>query len=530
MRADLASQKGFGDLFEKEAAVSARLNHAGIVQVFDFGAIDGRPFISMEYVEGADLASLLDTSPNQRLPVSVVSEIGQQVCRALAHAHHRQDLRGQPIGIIHGDISPSNILLSCDGQAKLTDFGLARLRSATGSNKQIAGKYSYMSPEQASGEETSASSDLFSLGLVLYEMFTGQRAYPLCDPPVDTLRDILAGNHRSAMAVDPALAGPIDQFLTKALMRSASDRFASAVEMGQALGRACPPCGPEPLAGRIRDFLHQTRGEACLSPEPTMPAISPVYDPEATATVNTGRRPLWVLLVLLVLFWGAGFGWWWLHSAPVTQPPLRTLPVRPTIAPVSPKEAKPAPAQAIRYPQAPSAPQPNRPKHVVRPAGPTKPAIAVPPANGTAPKTDAHTGWTVASDSPPPSTIQPPPAGLELTVDPAYETVMDHRRTDSRTLHIGDRRPHLVQLRPVDKGMPVVNLRLEPGSDGASWRLTASARPWLYISLDGKPSGQTPRSRISLPTGTSVVQLHRNDWHIRVGLTTRPPPTDGKTP
>ncbi len=493
----LASKADFAGLFETEAAMAAMLNHVNIVQVFDHGCIDGRSFLTMEYVEGPDLASLITALGDEPFPPAVASELGVQVCRGLAHAHARKDLRGRPVGIVHGDVSPSNILLSLDGVAKLVDFGLSRLRSSAGGAGVVTGKYSYMSPEQATGGPLSPRSDLFSLGLILYELFVGKRAYPLADPPSRTLEAVRTGKH---LGPDQASGGSLDpsicRVLDRALALDQRQRHESASDLSRELAAACRPCGPEELSTFLARVDPQPGDRQGSTPEPTEVAGRPVspHRPE-TETIQTAetaesaegrsRSHTWLagLLGLAVVFWGVGIGWWLLHSPPPPRPspPTVTRPVAPkgltaTLAPPPHKESVPVPV-----------PVPEK--------KPTRPA------------------------EPPPEPDPAPQPKIEIRFDPHLTAVLDHNPFDGRSIRILDERPHLVRLSPSNGGPPEVLLRLlPPGGAQAGWRLTVGSTPWMRIRLDGRPRGQTPRSGLVLARGTSTLELHRDDVTVRLIL------------
>lgn len=225
-------------IFEDTAAAAARLNHPNVVAIHDIDEIDAQPYIVMEYVPGRTLHQILER--RGRLSPSVVSGIARQIALGLAHAHRR--------GVIHCDIKPSNLLLAPDGRVKIADFGLARAihrTSAVAHDGMIGGTPAYMAPEQADGRPQDARSDLFALGVTLFELLTGKRPF---DVPSHfalrtsrTLRNLLQG-------ALPLGTGPLAGVLERLLQPRPEDRCASAVELLNALqGRALAAPRPLPL-------------------------------------------------------------------------------------------------------------------------------------------------------------------------------------------------------------------------------------------------------------------------------------------
>jgi serine/threonine protein kinase len=194
IRKEFADQPEFTRMFVDEAKIALGLNHANIVQVFDFGQVHGSFYLAMELVEGLDLMGLMHTvrARGERMPVVIAAYIAHQAASGLAYAHQRRDDFGTPLGIVHRDISPHNIMLSLAGTVKILDFGIARTaaraRSVEGgavirergddsTDVTIQGKIAYMSPEQARGGPLDQRSDIYSLGVVLYELLSGELVF-----------------------------------------------------------------------------------------------------------------------------------------------------------------------------------------------------------------------------------------------------------------------------------------------------------------------------------------------------------------
>ena len=215
-----------------EAKVLCHLGHQSIVQVYELGHEDGIPFMAMEFVDGIDCARLLTRIIREKSPppAGLVLYIMDHVLSALKLAHERKDGLGNPIGIVHRDISPSNILLSWTGEVKVTDFGIAKgsHRSRMTDAGQMRGKYAYMSPEQTRGEGIDGRSDIFSCGIVMYELLTARRLFT-GKSDADVLSAV-QGLSVEAMDLSP-LARPLVSILLLALARDRDARYQGAGEM-----------------------------------------------------------------------------------------------------------------------------------------------------------------------------------------------------------------------------------------------------------------------------------------------------------
>lgn len=232
----------FKEMFAREARLVARLSHSNVVQVHDFDEVEGLGFyIAMELVEGCDLAALWRSvlEQGQLLPVSLSVRIVLEVAAALAHAHELVDGGGgRGLGLVHRDISPQNVLLSRDGAVKLTDFGIAKAfdaASAEGTRSGVLkGKFAYMSPEQARGEPLDGRSDLFSLGVVLWELLCGERLFREADD-LATLQAVRRKTVPPPSSVNPEVSAALDAVVLRALERDIGARYQSAAELIEAL-------------------------------------------------------------------------------------------------------------------------------------------------------------------------------------------------------------------------------------------------------------------------------------------------------
>jgi serine/threonine protein kinase len=227
-----------------EAKVAGLLSHANIVQILDLGQVDGVWYIAMEYVQGPDLGAVLRrcNSKGLSLPVPHTVFTAIELLKGLEYAHQRQVMRGGrpvPLNIIHRDVSPPNILLSMQGEVKLTDFGIARashkaLETATG---VIKGRFDYMSPEQAGGSRNlDQRSDLFSVGVVLYQMLTGKHPFR-CESEFATIDRIRTGRYDPVSSVNPGVPFTLETIVDRALRVDCNERYPSATAFKEALDK-----------------------------------------------------------------------------------------------------------------------------------------------------------------------------------------------------------------------------------------------------------------------------------------------------
>ncbi len=228
----LLQDEEFVNLFIDEARIAVQLLHVNIVQVFDLGEVDGQYYMAMEYVHGLDLSRVVTRARNiGPFPIPLALFITAEVLKALQFAHERVDESGRQMHIVHCDISPQNILISYAGEVKITDFGISRAAfQASEQHKVIRGKYAYMSPEQVEGKPLSGQTDLFSVGIVLYEILTGRRLFKMRTRD-ETLARVRRAEVPSPRAYRPEISEDLEGILLRALARQPAARFASAGEM-----------------------------------------------------------------------------------------------------------------------------------------------------------------------------------------------------------------------------------------------------------------------------------------------------------
>ncbi len=531
---ELMADPSFVELFEREARLAAALQHRNIVQVFDFGRHEDGAWIAMEYVHGVDLKAVLDQQGGLPLPLAV--EIGIGCARGLQYAHQSTDARGRALHVVHRDVSPQNVLLSFQGDVKLADFGLAHAAARdTGGDGGLRGKYAYMSPEQADGREVGAASDLFSLGVVLYEALSGHRAFFTPEGTEAILTRVRAA--RPLVPIEETeVPAPLAAVVARAMAQAPTDRFPDGGAFAEALREAARASGlasGEETLGEwlTRRFPDQAQGnlagvsmltpleitEAADAPITTHP---PVIAPEVTATAErpisetpirgeaptvdslppvpppgSGRRGLFLaLLALLVVGTLAVIP----RSMPVVAPdagvvlvaavadasapePVVDAAPKPVVVDAAPK---PAVVDAAPKPVVVDA-EPRRPKRPVRPARPVKDAAvadaarverpARPLVDSTPEKEPAH------------------PTGPRVKVVDGWRVI-----------------PKSGLLLRVSGGAgPPVTIRLRPRPTHLG--ATVDAQPWGHILVDGKKMGEAPKAYIPLRPGKRRLEVRGPD-------------------
>ncbi|MCA9521281.1 MAG: serine/threonine protein kinase [Myxococcales bacterium] len=234
----LTKNEKFVAMFLDEARLSMRLNHANIVTVFDVGVADNTYFIVMEFVDGVNLRKLLEILSERgiRLPLKVAVFIIMEVCKGLAYAHEKKDQQGRPIGVVHRDISPPNVLISRSGEVKITDFGLAKATTQVEFTDPgvVKGKFSYLSPEAAEGQPVDHRTDIFAAGILLYEIIANRRLF-LGKSDYHTVELIRQAKVPSLRKYNSEVDEELEAIVMTALTKEPSQRSQSARQFGDAL-------------------------------------------------------------------------------------------------------------------------------------------------------------------------------------------------------------------------------------------------------------------------------------------------------
>lgn len=280
----LAHDRRLGEAFLREAGVAARLSHPNIVRVLELGEAGGGFFFTMEYVEGCDVRAL---GP---LPVAFAAQIVADAARALDGAHSARDGAGRPLGVVHGDVTPKNLLVSAEGVTRLIDFGLAKVRSNRDEDS-AGGTWEYLAPEHALEGTADERSDQFSLGVVAWELLTGRRLFA-GDTDTLTLDQVVACRVTVPRQVNAEVPPELDAIVMRMLAREPAARFPRCLDVAEGLERWLASSRAGDVRGEL-GRLAQRRAE----PEPLAPSAAPLV-PTARAAPppmhpSTGPLTVW---------------------------------------------------------------------------------------------------------------------------------------------------------------------------------------------------------------------------------------------
>jgi TonB family protein len=394
---NLTDSDEFVRMFIDEAKLAAQLSHNNIIHIYDLGKIDRSHYIAMEFIEGWDLRSILEECRSRgiTMPIELALYITTLLASALDYAHNKRDFDNQALGLVHRDVSPQNVLISFEGDVKLCDFGIAKAASKASQTRAgaLKGKLQYMSPEQAWGKDIDHRSDIFSLGLVLFEMLTSEKVFSGTSElsVLEQVRDTII---TAASMKNPDVDPEIDRIAFLALNAERDNRYQSAQEMQRDLERVMRQKGWSPDRGSVAAFLktlgagveasHEQAETPPAEPvrsaskpvapavSPTRPAAPPAKSPppgkrrdspfgpdddlqfgQSSADKPTppvfdldghssgisssrvrkggGNQRMWMLLGLLALVAIVGGGWWIFFSdgSPERPPIARAAPVVP---------------------------------------------------------------------------------------------------------------------------------------------------------------------------------------------------------
>lgn len=319
MRPELAVKETHKNLFIQEAKNASSLMHRNIVHTQDFEEVDGMLMLIMEYVEGLTAREMMRQAHQNGLhiPPHVIAEIGRQICDGLHHAHCAADSRGRPMGLVHCDVKPGNIIINNQGAVKVLDFGVSKTLAEENKETVTRGTWGYMAPEQIQGDNLVPRTDLFALAIVLYEMAASKQMFRSAEKKdFAKLQSLMATDEpiKRVMKLGPSYKH-LQEVLIRALQRDPAARYATAAEMGQELGKlvADPVIAQQELVillGKLQKIREKKRAGGFVSPlhERDQSNFSGVaFHPRHRNVESTQQKSLFALLaipvvVVIVLF------------------------------------------------------------------------------------------------------------------------------------------------------------------------------------------------------------------------------------
>jgi serine/threonine protein kinase len=298
---NIAEDEEFITMFIDEAKIAVQLTHANIAQVFDLGRVEDSYFIALEYVQGKDLRAIFDRCRQQGsdpMPIAQACFAVMKVCEGLDYAHNKRDPQGREMHLVHRDVSPQNVLVSYEGEVKLIDFGIAKAIGKASQTQAgiLKGKFGYMSPEQVRGLPIDRRSDVFSVGIVLYEMLTGERLF-VGESDFSTLEKVRNVEILPPTAYNRRIPEELERIVLKALAKDVEDRYQNAIDLHDELQAfvytAGEFCSRKDLAAWMKKFFAQELAEenAKMDQYRDLPPPSADAEPDEPAPSMRGPKP-----------------------------------------------------------------------------------------------------------------------------------------------------------------------------------------------------------------------------------------------
>ncbi len=292
----MAEDEEFITMFIDEARISVQLNHANVVHIHELGKHDDAYFIAMEYVSGKDLRALLERFRRRReiMPTAMAVFVASKMCEGLDYAHRKKDARGQQLEIIHRDVSPQNILISYEGEVKIIDFGIAKAANRSQKTQAgiLKGKFGYMSPEQVRGLPIDRRSDVFAVGVTLYEMLTGEKLF-VGESDFSTLEKVRNAEVPLPRQFNPNIPAGLEKVVMKSLAREAEDRYQWGSDLQEDLMRFLLAGDAIYSAKHLSTFMKEAFAEDLLREGEKMERYSTVKRPddlEASGVTSAIKR------------------------------------------------------------------------------------------------------------------------------------------------------------------------------------------------------------------------------------------------
>ncbi|MFZ5471140.1 MAG: protein kinase domain-containing protein [Myxococcota bacterium] len=279
----MAEDEEFITMFIDEARISVQLNHANIVHIHELGKHDATYFIAMEYVAGRDLRTLLERYRRRKevTPTAQAVYVASKICEGLDYAHRKKDARGQELNIIHRDVSPQNILVSYEGEVKIIDFGIAKAANRSQKTQAgiLKGKFGYMSPEQVRGLPIDRRSDVFAVGVILYEMLTGEKLF-VGESDFSTLEKVRNAEVPQMRQFNPGIPPELEKVVLKALAREQEDRYQWASDLQEDLMRFLLAGDAIYSAKQLASFMREAFAEDLLREAEKMERFASIERPD----------------------------------------------------------------------------------------------------------------------------------------------------------------------------------------------------------------------------------------------------------
>ncbi len=465
------------EMFLDEARLAGRLEHSNIVQTLAVGLDEDRPFIAMTYLEGLPLDRILArfAAREERLPPTIAARIASEILAGLHYAHTLRDFDGSPLNIVHRDVSPANIYVCWDGSVRLLDFGIAKAathRSHTDSGL-VKGKFGYIAPEQALAEKVDCRADVWSAGVVLWEMLTGQRFLPQAQE-LSTLRKLIEGELPDLAEHLPDIDPDLKRCLDRALRRDLDARWESAQGMQQSLeqwlGRQPSLASREDIAATLGDVFAGEReqqqamirnhiGGLLAASSTGSFEVRPLPPPPrhrrpATATPAAPKLPIALALLALAVLGGL------VATTPMGAPDVAAPPQQPATS-------RPGETATMNPSQTP------------------EPPVSAQPAEATPPEVAASTEQEAA-------TAMQPAAPPSVSMNTASMNTAPSTAT-------GPTAPRRSAMQRATRS---------PAT------LTLDSVPWAEVWHRGRRLGNTPLVNLSLPPGTYVLELRNPEQNL----------------
>jgi serine/threonine protein kinase/Flp pilus assembly protein TadD len=277
--------------FIDEAKLAALLHHENIVQIYDFGSMDDEYFIAMEFLFGKDLRTIRKAAKERQMPLGMenILHVVSRICAGLDYSHNLKDLQGQPLNIIHRDINPQNILVTYEGQVKIIDYGIAKAASQNTKTREnlIKGKLAYMSPEQANGQNIDHRSDIFSTGIILYELLAVRRMFE--GETMHVLSLVREAQYDPPEEVIPDLPAKLNEILRRALAKDPAKRYQSAGDMLADIEEYAFECSLRPNARSFASYMKELFEEELAEEELALWAKSKIYEAGENGSNGVGK-------------------------------------------------------------------------------------------------------------------------------------------------------------------------------------------------------------------------------------------------